>query len=205
MSAGRQSITRTVRPCSAIVTARWSARGRHQGGQHHDQRTLPEAARHSPIVDEFGRRLDAGHDLQHPAQLAIPGRRWQSSHASRANHRQRDAVAGADVVLGDRAGCAKRDIQARGAAVDPVALADVIERVDEQHDVSIVISPRRGDMQGACAQRLSPVDAAQSVTRLEGTDACELGPAALRLRGLPIGPRTSRPMLPRSPRTCPRV
>ena len=48
-----------------------------------------------------------------------------------------------------------------------------------QHDVSIVISPRRGDMQRARAQRLSPVDAAQSITRLEGTDTCELGSAAL--------------------------
>jgi hypothetical protein len=63
-------------------------------------------------------------------------------------------------MLGDRAGRAQRYVQARGAAVDAAALTDVIERVDEQHDVSIVISPRRGDMQGACAQRLSPVDAA---------------------------------------------
>jgi len=133
MSAGEQSITRTVKPCSAIVTARWSALGRHQGGQHHDHRTLPEAARHSPVVGEFVRRLDAGHDLQHPTQVAMPvaggSRRMPASQSPPG-----DAVACADVVLGDRAGRAQRDIEARGAAVDSVALADVIERVDEQHD-----------------------------------------------------------------------
>ena len=134
-------MTRTVRPCSAIVTARWSAVGDTKGDSITTSAPCPRprGIRPSSTDSVAGSMLAMTSNIRRSWRYPVAG--GSSSYPERANHRQRDAVAGADVVLGDRGGCAQRDIQARGAAVDPVALADVIERVDEQHDVSIVIEP----------------------------------------------------------------
>src|SRR4029079_238539 len=93
-----------------------------------------------------------------------------------------DAVTGADVVLRDRAGSTHRDVQARGAPVDPTALADIVQGVYQQHDVAVVIGPRRGDVERTGAERLRPMDATQSIAWLERTDAGELGATPLARR-----------------------
>ena len=111
--------------------------------------------------------------------MTVPRSRRHAVDSAMIEQHECDAVACADVVLGDCAGGAHRYVQTRRTIVDAATLADVGQSVDEQDHVAIMIGPRRGDMQRARSQRLRPVDAAQSVTRLEWSNACELGPVVL--------------------------
>ena len=58
------------------------------------------------------------------------------------------------------------------------AAADALDALCEQHDVAVMVGPRRGDVQRAGSQRAAPVDAAQPVTGAERPDLRELGATA---------------------------
>ena len=95
-----------------------------------------------------------------------------------ADHPQRDPVAGADVVLGDRRGGADGEVHAARRAVDTLGDTVVGERVDDEQHAGVLLGPGRHDVELPGAQRHPPVDPAQPVAREERPDAGELGAAA---------------------------
>ena len=72
--------------------------------------------------------------------------------------------------------------------VDALAGAEVVERIDDDHDVAVLIGPRRGDVQRAGAQRSRPVDPTQPVARLERPNAGELVAVAWPARAVTARP-----------------
>ena len=74
--------------------------------------------------------------------------------AAAADHPQRDPVAGADVVLGDRGGRPDGQVEAARGAVDPAGDAVVGERVDDEQHAGVLLGAGGHDVQRRrCAAR----------------------------------------------------
>jgi hypothetical protein len=82
-------------------------------------------------------------------------------------------------VLGEGAGRTHGAIEAARRPVERAPLADVVARVDDEHDLRVDVDETRRDVQFTGAQRDGPVDAPQPVADRERADRCKLDAVAL--------------------------
>lgn len=142
-NVGRKTINSHYRVPPGGDARQAPVRPRRQKGREHDDHGLraDPSGEESPI-EAAGRRPRPHHHIEESPQVVVAGTRGNPIHPVGPHCDEGHPTPGSGVVLGDRGRSPKGDVQARGPSVYPITVTHVVERINEEDNVTVLVGLR---------------------------------------------------------------